>query len=651
MSVINNHYNYSFLPIANVNNVNNPAIQNADRLLDFLKADPSIKNKKKLVKEFDALPIEQVVHVLETYFNELVKEGKKVDSAEALHRLADVISLKKLETALKIKYPGHQNAVRAAKSLLKEAQYYLSINDKKDSSPIMAKIRPLINSLITCLESVIRAFGVADFFKAPDNDMQANNKSQSIFMLVYLFGMATAALLPILGATITAPIVAVVLLLLAILSLVYPYIKPMPHYIAKAANWTELMERGKLEAAQVKEEYINQICQALSTGKKVKTHPMLIGKSGIGKTEVAKAFVKEITKKETLAKYPEFKGKKVFYINAANLLNGPGRQEGGNRELQKLSDAMGRHRKNIILIIDEIHILCQKKNNVIAEQLKTILDDGYEGFPHVIGITTQMEFWRDIYRNNPAFLRRFKQIHVDNLKEDEVEQILGRTLIQRDPSALIDANALKTLYDMTVEAFPEAAQPAASIKILSQCIKQTSETQKSALEDKINLTQKKINGLIAENVHGQDNLLPYNKKNAAEIRKLEKELAKLEKEFKTYQKEIEELYYAKENFGRVKRNAYKNIVKISKLSKHIHKRDKQLLNEYLLQSHFLLPATEAHIRAKAKAEHVTAVINEALIDEMIQAELKNQEEVQKALQHGKEDENARANGANLIPVK
>ena len=449
-------------------------------LLDLLKADPAIKNKKKIAAEIKALPSDKLMEALDEFFNYLTEQGNKLDSSEAMSRLAEIIPLKELEDAVRTKFPQHIDALHTAKSLFKEAQYYLEMSQQNNSSSLKAKLQSILDTLIICLESVIGAFGVADFFKPSESDMQASTKAQRVFALFSLFSLLLTAMVPLLGAAVAAPIVAGVLLVVATLSLVYPYIKPMPHRINKTVNWSKMLRENNLPTSPVKKEYLDQMAQALISGEKVKTHPMLMGKSGVGKTETAKAFVKAIERGD----YPELKGKEVFYINSADITNGPGRQEGGNKELQKISEAMGRHRKDIILIFDEIHILCQKKNNSLAVQLQTILEDPHEGFPNVIGITTQQEFYRDIYRHNAAFARRFKQINIENLGDEEVKQVLNGTLIQKAGASLVDHQAMSYLFQETKKAFPAATQPAASIKILAQCIKQTSETQQAPLEKK-----------------------------------------------------------------------------------------------------------------------------------------------------------------------
>ena len=140
-------------------------------------------------------------------------------------------------------------------------------------------------------------------------------------------------------------------------------------------------------------------------------------------------------------------------------------------------------------------------------------------------------------------------------------------------------------------------------------------------------------------------MLPYNRKNFEKINELEQNLVQLEKELEVYQKEVAEVYHTREKLGRIKKQAYKNILKISKQIKKRGKTSKKLLKEYLLQAHFLAPAMEQKVRHKADQLNVKAVINQELIDEVIDEEVNNQEKINEAVQGGKEDAEARENGS------
>lgn len=600
-------------------------------LLDSLKTDPTFKNKRNLEREFRSLSVEQLAPLLEQYCTHLLES--QGDLINSIHKLAALIPYEKLEEAIRVQHPQHKDALINAKNTLEKAKHFLELTEK-NSMPLEARVQRVLNSMVNCLESIITAFGVADFFMPLEAGMQPHTKAQRIFSLISLFGILTAALLPLLGPAIAVPVVASVLLIIALLSLIYPRIKPMPHRIPKAENWSQQIREKQLQTVEVSKEYLDQIADALTNGKK---HPMLIGKSGIGKTETAKAFAKAV--EEGL--YPKLKGKKVFYINAADLLSG------GNdgKELKKISEVMGRHRKNIILVFDEIHVLCQMNHNLAAEQLKRLLENSSKGFPHVIGITTEQEFYRDIYRNNAAFARRFKEISIKNPSEKKLMVMLKKMTERKDPLAWIEEGAIEHLLKETKSAFPEDVQPGTAITILNQCFKELSEIQIDDLTKEIFEVEQEIAKLKEENILEEGNgLLPDHEKNKEAMERLELQLFLLEEKLSSYKREIQTFYNTKKQLNQVKKAGFQNIVKISKLSKKLGHSDKNLLNEYLLQSYFLSEALEKNIRQNAKKLNVHASINPSLIDKVIASEIENQNRVKQIIDAGREDLNARSRG-------
>ena len=156
--------------------------------------------------------------------------------------------------------------------------------------------------------------------------------------------------------------------------------------------------------AQGRKESLDEMANII----KMNRHPILIGSSYVGKTLTAKAFALAIERGD----YPELKGKIVFRINTADLIS----QKAEINILNKISEMMGRHRQDIILVLDDIH-LAYKNNEKIAEQLKLFLDEN-GAFPHVIGITTNKEYDNYIKDNN-HFSLRFDRVNIENTSQNE----------------------------------------------------------------------------------------------------------------------------------------------------------------------------------------------------------------------------------------
>lgn len=453
-----------------------------------------------LEREFTAITPEQLKIVLQRMAEE--RDGKEI-----LEGLAQILPREKMEEALQMK------GVDSAKDMANEAVDYLEKIRERPYRTLSARLSSSIDTAQSILESFLNAFGIAEFFKPPESKSDAKIKAQTMMMLLQFSILLSTLALPVFGPGTAGIVVGSIFLSIWTLSLLYPYIRSAPSHLLHAENWTRQCQLGTLSAGAGRKQAVDEIARTLIGNRSMKMHPLLLGKTGIGKTETAKAFVEAIEK----GKYPDLKGKRVFYINTADLID----KEEGTKLLARINEAMGRHRKNIILIFDEIHIACQKReNSVLGDQLKTLLDVGTDNFQYVIGITTEEEFYRDIYANNPAFARRFKRIAIDQTTPTETIQILHNALLKQAPKILLAPDAFETLLRKTKEAFgEEEAQPAASIKVLSLCIKKTAETQKSPLEIKIENIRNQIDAQHAQ--HAQ------RKKEKGVIAALEKQLQEL----------------------------------------------------------------------------------------------------------------------------
>lgn len=547
-----------------------------------------------------------------------------------LDRLADKISLKALEEAVRIEYPEHVNALQTAKKMLHEAQYYLANVECTVSLSLKTRLIFIIRSLISILESFINGFGIESFFKMPENQIDAEWKGQRIMFLLQMFSTVSTLLLPSLGPTLGAAMIGGTVLTLSALSVIYPYIKMQALYLPRGINWSEQYNRCNLQVNLGRKQTLDEIARILVSNQPAKMHVMLIGKSGIGKTETAKAFVQSIEQGE----YSELRGKQVIYFNMADLLGSTEMFSSANKIFSQISDAMGRHRENYILIFDEIHMACQEKEQgTLSEQLKILLDPGRDKFPYVIGITTEEEYYREIYVNHSAFARRFQRLAIENTDLIETLKILNHSFIKQAPHTLLDENALQILVEKTTKAFGEQApQPATSLKLLSQCIKHTATSQRAPLGKRVDEIRGQLQAIYAQGA----GRLPYGRENHAP--QLECELQNLEVELIKEKKALEKLFQDQQRLLELKKAILRNVLRVSHFNQNVFsKREHHALNMFSLQSHFQARVLEEKIRRAADALQVKVAISSELIDEVVKEELENEEKVQQAIERGKHD--------------
>ena len=150
---------------------------------------------------------------------------------------------------------------------------------------------------------------------------------------------------------------------------------------------------------------------------------LLVGKAGVGKT----AIVEGIGYRMKNGTIPNaLKGYELIKVNISSLL-GETMSEGRNENrLQLLVDEL-KTKKNIILFIDEVHLLVNRNTSNMSIDFANMLKPGLDrGDIKMIGATTYEEYEAYILRDR-AFLRRFLKVDVAEPNQDECTQILMGT--------------------------------------------------------------------------------------------------------------------------------------------------------------------------------------------------------------------------------
>ena len=162
-----------------------------------------------------------------------------------------------------------------------------------------------------------------------------------------------------------------------------------------------------------RESEIEQAIMILLTPEK---SALLVGKAGVGKT----AIVEGIGYRMQKGLVPNaLKSYELIKVNISALLG----EAGGDSKLQLLVDEL-KTKQNIILFIDEIHLLVNRNTSNMSIDFANMLKPGLDrGEIKMIGATTYEEYEAYILRDR-AFLRRFLKVDVAEPDEDQCTQIL-----------------------------------------------------------------------------------------------------------------------------------------------------------------------------------------------------------------------------------
>ena len=108
---------------------------------------------------------------------------------------------------------------------------------------------------------------------------------------------------------------------------------------------------GLIDPVIGREEEIKRVIEILN--RRNKNNPVLIGEPGVGKTAIAEGLAIKIIEQDVPAK---LKNKEVYLLDVASLVANTGiRGQFEERMKQLISELQSR--KNVLLFIDEIHLL------------------------------------------------------------------------------------------------------------------------------------------------------------------------------------------------------------------------------------------------------------------------------------------------------
>lgn len=413
---------------------------------------------------------------LQVTLNSLCDELTNSDPTHLFHHIDTLVQNQSLETLAAACAINPLDALKQAKNTLVEADCYLQAT-KSDAPPsLRARFHDAVAALIAAIESVIQA--ITRFFES-SKKMGFNFKSEMTMVLLALSTAIAKLVVPIFGTEATISIVAAFIAVIAALSIISKRFKPAPDYLPyNAENWT-IEVRRTTDDINARRDSLDEIATIL----KMNRHPLLVGSSPVGNRITAKAFAQAIARGD----YPELKDKVVFRYNTANLVN-----DEETNSLQHIAQEMGRHRKDMILVFDNIHMAC-KDEATLGDLFKTYLHGGE--FPHVIGITTTEEYDAHLL-SNTAFARQFDRVDIRSTDYNETLKMLSEAVLKSGSKPMVKGDALQYLYERS--GGDRVPQPAGALDLLQRCIDATEKIEKSPNEQRLNGTARHLESLRAQ---------------------------------------------------------------------------------------------------------------------------------------------------------
>ncbi len=186
-----------------------------------------------------------------------------------------------------------------------------------------------------------------------------------------------------------------------------------------AINLTAKAAAGELDPVIGRDEELKRLIQILS--RRTKNNPVLIGEPGVGKT----AIVEGLAQKMLSGDVPEsLKGKEVIMLDLGALIAGTKFRGEFEDRLKAFIKEIQNSSGNIILFIDEIHMIVGAGAAEGAVDASNLLKPALaRGELHAIGATTTREYQRYIEKDS-ALERRFQPIVVEEPSLDDSVTIL-----------------------------------------------------------------------------------------------------------------------------------------------------------------------------------------------------------------------------------
>ncbi|EKN66431.1 ATPase AAA [Neobacillus bataviensis LMG 21833] len=281
-------------------------------------------------------------------------------------------------------------------------------------------------------------------------------------------------------------------------------------------NLSTMAKAGLIDPVIGRDEEIKRVVEILN--RRNKNNPVLIGEPGVGKTAIAEGLAMKIANGDVPGK---LRNKEVYLLDVASLVANTGiRGQFEERMKQLISELQ--EQKNIILFIDEIHLLVGAGSAEGSMDAGNLLKPALaRGELQVIGATTLKEY-RQIEKDS-ALERRFQPVHVlEPASEAAIEILKGIQKKYEDyHEVTYSEEAVKACVQLSQRYIQDRFLPDKAIDLLDEA------------GSKLNLTSDYKNN---EQIESRLNEISVEKEDALKSEQYEKaailrdEEAKLEKE-------------------------------------------------------------------------------------------------------------------------
>ncbi|MBI5346009.1 MAG: AAA family ATPase [Chlamydiae bacterium] len=397
------------------------------------------------------------------------------NNPQILDSLLDLLSISKIQSLI-------HNQKQIAKNLPQELAAIKSLaseiaatvpnpdvkNNEEQNEHINSFVTTIHNIFTTIWDTLSKAYDFDPENSAPASDtFEARSRFRDLIELVMLPAAAFKIIFDLL-VTATAiwwvPYVTsatIALLIVAIIKIIEKRYANVPKILSNEyRNLTKLAREGKIHPVLGRQNEIDAIVKSLGKMDESAHTPLLIGKTGVGKTELIYTLAKQIVD----GKHPSLKGKELYLIPTSSLLSWGSFGNGNYRSrLEVLLKDLKTNKKNAIIFLDEMHVLLDTKGGKDAYNLSQLFKSSL-GDIHCIAATTKKEYENTIQKDE-AFDSRLDKIEVEDLSSNDLLLAIKDHISQRFPEVRFSDPAIIKAIDL-IKNDPKEAKTRRVLKLI-----------------------------------------------------------------------------------------------------------------------------------------------------------------------------------------
>ena len=309
-------------------------------------------------------------------------------------------------------------------------------------------------------------------------------------------------------------------------------------------NFTQKAKDGKLDAVFGRDAEIRKMIDILA--RRRKNNPILVGDPGVGKTAVLEGLALRIVEGDV----PELlQNVELLSLDLGLLEAGASVKGEFERRLKGVLDEIKNSEQNIILFIDEAHLLVGAGNSAGVSDAANLMKPALaRGEIKTCAATTWKEY-KKYFEKDPALTRRFQLVKLDEPSVETTTLILRgvRNSYEKSHGVLIRDDALQAAAELSNRYIQGRFLPDKAIDLLDTAcarIKVNLSAKPAELENcqrSIQAKQRQLNGILRDKDNG-------NAVNEEQISELNSQIDEFQKSAESIQQTWEQELQAANDF-------------------------------------------------------------------------------------------------------